>query len=276
MTKRNVFGLAILALFVQVAHAQTTPASWEEEPPPYLIEDRMRFELSGFFASIDTQLRRDPSLQSRGTRINVEDDLSMAKWRVLPLAELTFLPGMRYFLRLSSLDQRRHSEKVLLRDIVFDQDVYFRNDHVDSEMNIRLVGLTQGYRLFRPARGELALTFTLQIADVTTNIVVPNRFIRQADSGVAPLPMVGIEGRWDLSSRWSTEGRMQILRAVVNGIYGQILDWRLAATWRANPHLLFGLGYRRFDVKLDSHDESIAGRFNFTLKGPELYLRASL
>src|SRR4051812_671802 len=113
MANRNAFVLAILALITQISYAQTTPSSWEEESPPYLIEDRLRFELSSLFASIDTQLRRDPSLQAAGTQLNLENDLGLAKSRVLPLAELTFLPGKRYFLRLSSMDIRRHAAQVL-------------------------------------------------------------------------------------------------------------------------------------------------------------------
>jgi hypothetical protein len=59
-------------------------------------------------------------------------------------------------------------------------------------------------------------------------------------------------------------------------IQGSILDARAALTWRKNPHLVFGVGYRQFAVEVDSRDNDTPGIVDMTMAGPLLFLRASL
>ncbi len=256
-------------------NAAAEPA-WDQNPPPRLIEDRFRLELGGWYSSFDTKLRVDSSPTIKGTPLNAENDLGLASTQVLPLPELTLLPGTRHLIRLSAMSVRRHAEHLLDKTIVFDNDVYRASERVDSELNLSMLGITYGYRLIRAERGELAATFGFEISDVEANVVVRSRSIRQSESGVGPLPMVGLEGRWDLSTRWSVEGRIQYVTANISNVKGTVKDLRLAGTWRMNPHLLFGLGYRRLSINVDSQDQGTPGNLDYQQSGPELYLRASL
>ena len=272
-TVRLVFILCTAALAAFDAAAE--PA-WDREAPPRLIEDRFRLELGGWYSTFDTKLRLDPSLTVKGTPINAEDDLGLASTQVIPLPELTLLPGNRHIVRLSAMSVRRHAEHTLDKTIVFDKDVYHAIERVDSELNLSMLGITYGYRIVRAQRAELAATFGLQISEVEANVVVRSRSIRQSESGVGPLPMLGLEGRWDFSSRWSIEGRIQYITANVSQIKGTGNNWRLATTWRMNPHLLFGLGFRKLSIQVDSEEPGTPGNLDYQQSGPELYLRASL
>jgi hypothetical protein len=139
-----------------------------------------------------------------------------------------------------------------------------------------MFGLTYGYRFIVRERGELTATFGIQIASVDANAVVRSRVVRDSESGVAPLPFAGLEGRFDFSSRWSAEARVQYLTANIADVDGSIMDARLALTWRANPYLVFGLGYRSFSIDVDSRDEDDPGLVKLELSGPLLFARASL
>jgi hypothetical protein len=171
---------------------------------------------------------------------------------------------------------QRSAQKNIESEIVFDDEIYEAGERVDSELNLTMVGLTYGYRFIARDRGELTATFGVQIADVESNAVVRSRVVRDAESGVAPLPTVGFEGRFDFSSRWSAEGRAQYLTAEIDEVEGSILDWRFALAWRKNPHLLFGLGYRSFTIEVDSQDEDTPGFVDMSIEGPLLFVRASL
>jgi hypothetical protein len=194
----------------------------------------------------------------------------------LILGELTLLPGDRHLVRLSGLSARRSAEAVLEHDIVFEDEVYFRDERVDSELNLTLFGLTYGYRFIASERAELAATFGVQVAEVEANAVVRSRVVRDAESGVAPLPLIGVEGRYDFTQQWSVEARAQYLTADIDDVDGSILDARVAIAWRTNPHLVFGLGYRRFAVEIDSQNESTPGFVDMGISGPTLFMRASL
>ncbi len=249
---------------------------WAPQPKPRVAEELFRVEVQLLGASYDTQLRIDPSLQTRGTLIDAEDDLGLDDSELLPMAEITLLPGERHLIRLSGLTTHRSAQTQVERRIEFEDEVYLIGERVDSELDLTLVGLTYGFRFIQRERAELTGTFGVQVAQVDANSVVRSRVVREEESGVAPLPLLGLEGRIDLFSRWSFEGRAQYLTAEVEEVDGEMLDLRAAFTWRLNPHLVFGVGYRRLEIEVDSRDEGTPGFADISIDGPLLFMRASI
>jgi hypothetical protein len=274
----NLVVLCTCVLGASLARAADNPSlpDWAPKPKPNVIEDRFRAEVSFLGAAFDTQLRIDPSLTTPGTTISAEDDLALDESQFLFLGELTLLPGDRHLVRLSGFSARRSAQTLLERTIVFEDEVYFLNERVDSELNLTLFGLTYGYRFIASDRAELAATFGIQVAEVEANAVVRSRVVRDAESGVAPLPLIGLEGRFDFTPQWSLEARVQYLTANIEDVDGSIMDARGAITWRANPHLVFGLGYRSFTIDIESQNDSTPGLVDMSISGPTLFMRASL
>lgn len=266
--------LCSLLLLPALALAQLP--DWAPKPPPRVAEERFRAEVLVLGAGFDTTLRIDESLAEQGTQIGVEEDLGLDDSQILAQGELTLLPGDHHLVRLSGMTTRRSAQKTLEVTIEFDDETYLPGERVDSELNVTMVGLTYGYRFLVADRGELAGTFGIQIAEVEANAVVRSRVIRDAESGVAPLPLVGLEGRYDFSTRWSAEARVQYLTADIEEVEGSILDARVALTWRKNPHFVFGLGYRSFTLEVDSRNEDTPGFVDMSIDGPLLFMRASL
>lgn len=273
---------SLLSLTLSAAHAAEKPPSndklpdWAPQPKPHVIEDRLRVEVMALSAGLDTDLRMDPTLATQGTLLNAEEDLGLADTKVLPLAEITLLPGERHLLRLSGFGVRRSARQVIDRTIVFDDQTYLPGERVDSTLNLTMLGLTYGYSVVKTRRVDLALTFGIQVVEVEANAVVRSRVVRDAETGVTPLPLAGIEGRFDFNERWSIEARLQYLSVEFDEIDGTLLDARAALTWRKNPHLVFGLGYRNFSLEVDSRDTDTPGLVDMRMAGPLLFLRASL
>lgn len=264
-----------------LANAQSsaaTPAkrTFGPDEKPRVIEDRFRLEVSLLGARIDTKLRVDEALALPGTEVDAEDDLGLDDSTLMPQAELTLLPGNRHLIRLSGLSTRRSAQKIIEQEIFFDDEVYEPGERVDSELNLTLFGLTYGYRLLVRDRAEVTATFGIQIASVEANAVVRSRVLRESETGVAPLPLLGVEGRYDFNDRWSAEGRLQYLSVDIEDVDGSILDARTAITWRMNPYLVFGLGYRTFSIDIDSQNADDPGLVEMKIDGPLLFMRASL
>jgi hypothetical protein len=261
--------------------AETKPTNdklpdWAPKPRPTVSEDKFRAEVMMLGASYDTDLRIDPTLASPGTPISAEDDLGLDDSDVLPLAEITLLPGERHLIRLSGSGMRRTAQKRINRTIVFDDQTYQPNELVDSTLNVTMIGLTYGYSVVKLPQIDVALTFGVQVVEVEANAVVRSRVVRDAETGVTPLPLAGIEGRYDFNERWSAELRFQYLSVEFDEIDGSVMDYRAALTWRKNPYLVFGLGYRAFGVEVDSRDIDTPGRVQMEMAGPLLFMRASL
>lgn len=258
------------------ALAQAQAPSFSPEPKPRVIEDRLRVEVNFLAARLDTKLRVDESLTLPGTEVDAEDDLGLDDSELMPQAEITLLPGKHHLLRLNGMSTRRSASTIIDEEIFFDDEVYEPGERVDSELNLTLFGMTYGYRFIVRDRAELTATFGIQIASVEANAVVRSRVIRESESGVAPLPLLGVEGRYDFTDRWSAEGRLQYLTADIEEVDGSILDARIAVTWRKNPYLVFGLGYRSFSIDIDSRNEDDPGLVEMKIDGPLLFARASM
>jgi hypothetical protein len=249
---------------------------WAPKPRPNVVEDRFRAEVMMLGATYDTDLRIDPTLAAQGTMINAEDDLGLDDSDLLPLGEITLLPGDRHLIRLSGFAMRRSAQKQINRTIVFDDQTYLPGELVDSTLNMTVFGLTYGYSIVKMQQLDIALTFGIQVVEVEANAVVRSRVVRDAETGVTPLPLGGIEGRYDFNDQWSAEMRLQYISVEFDEINGSVMDARAALTWRKNPYLVFGVGYRMFGVEVDSQDIDTPGRVDAQMAGPLLFMRASL
>ena len=58
--------------------------------------------------------------------------------------------------------------------------------------------------------------------------------------------------------------------------FDNMLDARIAFTWRMNPYLVFGLGYRSFSLEVDSRDPDSPGFVDMGIDGALLFMRASM
>ena len=270
------FNSRLLALCLLASGAASAQSSFSPDPAPRVIEDKFRLEVNFFAAGIDTRMRVDESPTLLGTEVDAEDDFGLDDSQLMPQAELTLLPGKSHLLRLSGFDMRRSASKIIDKEIFFDDEQYLPGELVDSRQDLTMLGLTYGYRFLVRDRGELTATFSIQVVSVDVDAVVRSRVVQDVEHGVAPLPMVGIEGRYDFTDRWSAEARVQYLAANDEDVDGSINDARIAVTWRMNPYLVFGLGYRTFSLFVDSRIEDDAGMVDLDLAGPVLFGRASL
>ncbi len=278
----NLLAGVVLGLALNGAHAADKKPTndklpdWAPQPKPHVVEDRFRVEVMTLGANIDTDLRVDRTLATPGTLVNAEDDLGLDDMKILPLGEITLLPGDRHLLRLSGFGLRRTEERAIDRTIVFDEQTYLPGEIVDSTLNLTMVGLTYGYSIVKMRGFDLALSFGIQVVEVEANAVVRSRVVRESETGVTPLPLAGIEGRYDFNERWSVEARLQYLSVEFDEVDGSVMDARAALTWRMNPYLVMGLGYRHFGVEVDSRDVDTPGFVDLQIAGPLLFLRASL
>jgi len=267
-------GLIVLGSCVSQLASARPP--WEKDPPPNIVEDILRVEVNVLSASYDTTARVDATPDEPGTVFNAEKDFKMPESDYLIAGEITLLPGERHLLRLSGLNTQRDGHARLLRNIDYDADTYRVNEVVDSTLNLRLFGLTYGFRMIANDRMEITPTIGVQIGEYKTNAVVRSRVLREPSGDVSPVPTIGADLRYDFTKRWSVEGRVQYVKVSVSDIDADLLDWRVGINWRFNSHFVVGAGYRSFSISAESFDEGSSGLVDLKVSGPLVYLRAGL
>ena len=251
---------------------------WEATPPANLIEDKFRLEIGLWQTGVDTVIRADATPEQPGTTLDAESDVGLTDTKLMPELELTLLPAKHHLVRLNTFSSHRSGQAVLTEDVQFDGNDYFTGELVKSTLNLDMVGLGYGYRLFNTPRYELDLGVDVQIASVESNVYVPRRFVREADAGVLPIPLLDVDGRWNVWRNWQLLGRYRWLGGSGNDgdVKGSLRDWRFGVQWQFSQHIGVGLLYRHFGVAVDSGSTSHPGSLRLDYSGAELAFRASL
>ncbi|MGD9843029.1 MAG: hypothetical protein AB7F79_13335 [Steroidobacteraceae bacterium] len=277
----NLFSQACTGLLCSlsvfgVAQAEVKQMPWENSPPPRLLEDRVRVEVGLWNTAIDTVIRADETNQQPGTTLDAEADVGLPDSRLMPDIELVLLPGERQLFRLNGLSSHRNGSAVLTRDVEFDGNAYQIGDLAKSTLNLDMVGVGYAYRLFKKPRFEMDVGVDIQIASVEANVFVPLRGVRESDAGVAPIPLLDVESRWEVLPKWQLQARYRWLGGSGGDVSGRFLDWRAGVQWQFSQHLGVGLHYRHFGIQMDSYSGSHPGAIRLNYSGAQLAFRASL
>ncbi len=276
-THRSLLGPGLaLGLGSLSAHAEVRQMPWETAPPPRVIEDRLRLEMGVWNANINTVLREDATPSQPGTVLDGESDTGLADSALMGDIELTLLPGQRHLVRVFGFSSHRSGSAVLTHNIAFDGNIYLTGQTVKSVFNLDMLGVGYAWRLLKKPTYEVDLGLDVQISDVEANVYVPQMTVREADEGVLPLPMVDIEGRWEVRPKWLLEARYRWLDGSGGDVTGTITDWRVGVQWQFMQHLGVGLHYRNFNTSVDSASTSNPGALRLDYKGAQLSFRASM
>ena len=274
---QRVLALLVLNIAsIACAQAETRQMPWEESPPPHLLEDRLRLDVSMWNMGINTSIRADQSPSQPGTTLDGESDIGLAKNRLSPDIELALLPGKRHIVRINGFSSRRDGSAVLTRTVKFDENTYLVGQTVKSTLNLDMLGVGYSYRLLKAPRYELDLGLDVQITSVEANAFVPVTGTRDADSGVLPIPLLDTEARWEVLPKWQLQARYKWLSGHGGDVKGSLTDWRAGVQWQFSQHLAVGLHYRSFNVSVDSSSDSHPGAVRLDFKGVQLGVRASL
>jgi len=94
-------------------------------------------------------------------------------------------------------------------------------------------------------------------------------------SGVGAFPTPALDATWAISRRFAWTARGQYLSATVNGISGQLSDYHTDVQYRWRRNFEIGLGYEEIRADLSVDRNNAPSGFALSVKGPELFLRAS-
>lgn len=276
VTSLRILAAAVAAVLLTQTGAARADTRWKWEKAPRVVEDRFRVELGWLKAGLDTSARIDNGLDFPGTEFDAEDDFGLSDSKFMLMPELTLLPGKNHLVRLNGFSLLREGHRVIDRDIDYDFYSFESGDLIDSTLNLKAVGVTYGYRFLRFERFDATGLLGVLVGDFTNNAEIRGQTMREPSGEVAPIPLVGLEARLGITKSLSLEARGQYMSATIEDISGKITDFRLAATWRLNAHLVAGLGYSSLSINAESENEDSAGFADLKMAGPLLFLRASL
>ncbi len=245
-------------------------------------EDRVRLSLGLALDSLATSVRLDGGAGTPGTYISGENDFGLARTKLEPRFELMVRAGARHRVQFDYFGLDRSTTRVLERSaaqgpIAFRNAILLNGDPVQTDFGLRMLGIGYGYSFWRTDKLELAGTFAINEIDISAQVRVQTqtRHVYQNENQAGPFPTPGIAATWVASRRFYFDGRAQYMRLAVDHLQGSLGLYELNALYRFRPNVSFALGYREIRAYLNSRQRSTSGQFDFSSKGPQLFVRVA-
>lgn len=240
-------------------------------------EERVRLSLGFVHASSTTEIRADSSFGVEGTPINAENDFGLDKSSFEPKFQAMVRIDERNRLYFDYYDLDRTGQKTLTAPIVFRDVLLDPGDPLQSDLSLRILSITYGYSIIHRQKFELALTLSVNDADISARarVTTQTRHVDQREDQAGPLPTPGLDATYVISKRFYVDARAQYLKATINDLTGSLEFYEFDALYRLRPNVAFALGYNAVKADLVSSQSKQSGYFNFDSKGPELFVRVA-
>jgi hypothetical protein len=251
-------------------HPQPKSAHWRASP----ITDHFALRGTFFAAALDTNLHLD-SGGVPGTLINAEHDLGMKGRLNQGRMELIFRLRERHRLRVDYFGSDRDGDRPISRDIIFAGNSFMSGDVVQSDLQYSMLSFTYSYSVFRTERFEVGAGFGVHLLQADARGTDVTLQQHAESSGVGAFPTPALDATWSISQRFAWTARAQYLSATVHGTSGSLADYHTDLQYRWRPNFEIGLGYEDIRAQLETQRSSSPAGFALSVKGPELFLRAS-
>jgi hypothetical protein len=246
------------------------------------LDNNFEISLGAFFMATDTQLRVDGQNNLTGTDVDWERDLGLkdkdrfridAFWRFAKNHKVRFM----YY------DNNRSGTHTLTRDISFDGSVFPVTTTVDAQLDTQILELAYEYAFVKNDKVEFSGSIgihNMKFASALSGIITAGNgglsahAEREADVD-GPFPVIGLHVLWHMGRNFYLDALGQAFVANVDGIDGQLFDYKIAANWFPTRHVGIGIGYNDFVTKFDVDRDSFTGRMRFDNGGPIAFLIAS-
>jgi hypothetical protein len=271
-------GMAVLTFALAATSAGlATLAHADDYPSP--TDDRVRLSLGVMHLSSTTDLLLDSSQGVAGTPINAEHDLGLDRSDFEPKFQAMVRVGERNRLRFDYFTLDRTGNTIISGTPIVFRDVVLPTGYpVQSDLNLRTLGISYGYSFLHSEKFEVAATVGINDTDISTRarISTATLHVDQREDQAGPFPTLGLDATYVVSQRFYFDARAQYFKIAIDHLDGSLGFYELDALYRFRPNVSFALGYTAVKAILDSRKPSNSGYFDFDSKGPEFFVRVAL
>jgi len=267
--KKNGTGLAVLALFATLAHAEDYYLSPTEE--------RVRLSLGVVHLSNNTDLQIDSSAGVPGTSVSAEDQFGLDKSDYEAKIQAMVRVGERHRLRFDYFSLDRTGQTTVTEPIVFRDVVLQPGDPLNSDLSIRTFGISYEYSFLHGDRYELAATLGVNDTDISARarVQTQTRHVDQTEDQAGPFPTLGLDATYVVSKRFYFDGRAQYFKVHIDDLDGSLGFYEVDGLYRLRPNISLAVGYTSVRAHIASAQTKQAGLFNFDSSGPEIFVRVA-
>lgn len=250
--------LPLLALTPRRAAAQ------DETPAPERYG--LRLEYREYRPTLTGEVSKGANGEE-GTVIDFLNDLGIEDKRTFD-ARITLKVKTGHKIRGGYMPLDYHGDQAAPRNFTFKNTTYFRDDRVVTSLKGTLYSADYQWEFYRGERGFVGALLGARIFDVDTVVVNVDQSDREQDSVLAPIPVIGINGR-AYAGKVSVEGEFSGLTA---GSLGSYYEFETSARVHLSDRLAVQGGYRVLRVHAKDDPDFLKYRMGGWQFGLELSL----
>jgi hypothetical protein len=261
-----------VCLAAALAFSSTTWAQDEPLPGKFVIE------IGGFFVTkIDTvaQFARKAGPIEVGTFIDFSKDLGLADSESIPRIDGNYRFNKRSSLNFSLWNIERDATRFLGRGIDFGDISIPVGELVESFFDTQTIRLSYGYSFYNVPKAELGFNAGLHITTVDLGInciSCSSADTLDSENVTAPLPVLGLHFRYQISRRWDFAGYVQHFLLKVGDFDGSLTDTRFNFSHHTFKNVGFGVGWNRIETNIDVDASDYLMAVNNRLDGIQAFV----
>lgn len=265
----RIFGLlAALACLAAPVGAQSQPES---------VPDRFEFRIGGqVFSSFTSSVRLDSETRGIGTQINLEADVNLDERLRVGRADGIYNFSARHYVSFSAYDIERTGTRVISRDIRFGDRTFTVSTSVTAAFDENVAKVAYGYNALVRPRGTLGPSFGLHVMELEAGLAVTGVPLAYDARTTAPLPVLGVRGRYRFAERWELRGALEWFDIDFGDIDGLFTDLVLTVEHDTFENFGFGFGLNNNSLDIESGDDSFRGIIDLSFRSVIVYFKGSL
>lgn len=266
--KKTVACTMVLAMTLPVGFAHA-----EDYLSP--TEERVRLSIGISRQSNSTDLQLDSSTGVEGTPVSGEDTFGLQKSDIEPKFQAMVRVEERHRLRFDYFSLDRTGSATIGYPIIFRDVVLQPGDPLTTNLSLRALSIDYEYSFLHRDKYEVAFTIGINDTDISARgrVATQTRHVNQSEDQAGPLPTVGLDATYVLSKRFYVDARGQYLKVNVSNLDGSLGIYEVDGLYRLRPNIAFAIGYNIVKANLVSTKSTESGFFNFSTKGPEIFVR---
>ena len=206
-------------------------------------------------------------IEEEGTLLDIVDDLGIEDERTFD-ARAIFKIKTKHKLRGGYMPIDYAGDQDAPRNFTFKDTTYFRDDRVATTIKGVLWSGDYGYEFYQGTHGYVGALFGARIMDADIVLVDVDTAERETESGVSPLPVIGIEGR-GYAGKLSLEAEFAGLSV---GSLGRYYEFEASARFHISDRLAVQGGYRLLSAEVKEEPDL----FKLQMSGWQFGLELSL
>ena len=273
-TRHFITGLVVAVMALGLAQPGIAQAEEEGYGPG---QDKWKFQLGGFFPSINTKLKVD-GIQA-GDLIDLEglglsDNDSIWRldgyWRFAPRHRVEF--GYYQFNRDGT---RRLDEQITIGDEIF--DVGFL---VGTDLQLDFYTLDYMYSFYQGEKWEISgglgiywinLDFSIGASlDINDNPILGGP-VYTSTSGNGPLPFLALDFEYYITPKWLVIFKGGYFQLQVGDIDGKLMTFGASLEYQFTKRWGIGTGYDSFRIDVDVDDGDLRSNIEYNYHGIQVY-----